>query len=630
MSLAKFESQLPEPDKEATIIFPPEPVRVTEADDLNLGFASRTELIAEVVRQRRELRLLEKVRRALLASPDLSNVFPVVVETIASDFGFPLVSIYLLEYGALRIQAQVGYEKYFDVIPLDAGINGRVARSGRPVLIADISADPDYLGANPGVGSQICVPLIGRGNEALGTLSIESYKNRPLDERDFKLCLSLAEHVVLALEQSRLYRSEQRRANQLALLNQIGRDLAATLDVETIIERVIGPIRRKLGYYSVNIGLVEGDSLVYRLSLPSGTASNSVVALPLEKVSLSNHCVKNGEMLVISDVSKEPLFSPSELLPDTRSEVLLPLRSAGQVIGVLDIESDRLNAFDDDDIILLKTLADETSVALENARRFQRLQQQSIELNQTNRKLAEANRLKSEFLANVSHELRTPLNSIIGYIDMLESGYYGTLDEAMNDPLERVTRNSQRLLALINDVLDLSNIEAGRFPVIPEHFALKDVLRSSGAKYQQQAEEKNLQFHLHFSPDLPPLVHHDPRRLHQILTNLLSNAIKFTEAGEVEVSVKLATDEPDYFCIVVKDTGIGIPESEFGHIFEEFRQVDGSTTRQYGGTGLGLALASRTSQMMGGTISVTSELGKGSIFTLKLPLAMPATKEAIA
>jgi signal transduction histidine kinase len=593
-----------------------------DSNTLDQLLATQAKLEAEVYRHEQELYLLEQIRQILFANSDMNNVFPFVVERIASAFGFPMVSIYLLEYGELRLQARIGHPNYTEVIPLDKGVTGRVARTGQPAFIYDVSTDPDYFEELPGITSLIGVPLMGRGREVLGTLMVESYPSRPLDEHDFKLCESLAEHIVLALEQSRLFRSEQRRANQLALLNQIGRDLAATLDVETIIERVIGPIRRKLGYYSVNIGLVEDARLVYRVSF----SSEGVHHIPLDTDSLATFCVKSGEMLVIPNVSKDPRFSPAALLPNTRSEVLVPLRAAGQVIGVLDIESDQLNAFDDDDIILLKTLADETSVALENARRFERLEQQSIELNHTNRKLAEANRLKSEFLANVSHELRTPLNSIIGYIDMIQAGYYGDIAEAMNDPLERVARNGQRLLDLIVDVLDLSNIEAGHFEVVPEYFVLTEIINAACNKFEQQAHQKGLAFQLQIEPGLPRLMQHDTRRLHRVLSNLLSNAVKFTEQGEIRVIVSLDPDDSTYFFIAIQDTGIGIPEAEFEHIFEEFRQVDGSTTRQYGGTGLGLALASRTCQMMGGTIKVTSVLGKGSTFAIHLPVTMPLPK----
>jgi len=618
MPVARSEPLFPEPAENDEVEFTP----------IDHPTKEKAELQLELRRQQEELGLLEQIRRALLISPDMSKVFPIVVDTIAANFSFALVSIYLLEHGKLHLQAQVGYADCPEIISLNQGVQGRVARSGQSAFIQDVNADPDYLSkpANP-TRSKLCVPLMGRGREVLGTLGIESGPGHPLSLLDLKLCLTLAEHIVLALEQSRLYRSEQRRANQLALLNQIGRDLTSTLDVETIIARVIGPIRQKLGYYSVNIGLVEGAELAYRISLPSEGTSVTTYSYPLEVECLSTHCVKTGEMLVVRDTNEEPLYKPYALLPDTRSEVIVPLRSGEQVIGVLDIESDRVNAFDDDDIILLKTLADETCVALENARRFEQLQSQSAELNRTNQKLAQANRLKSEFLANVSHELRTPLNSIIGYVDMIESGYYGEISEAMTDPLERVARNGHRLLALINDVLDLSNIEAGRFEIIPEFIVLADMLRATCTNFEQQAQGKGLEFRLQLAADLPRLVRHDPRRLHQILSNLLSNAVKFTQTGQIEVKTGLEADKSHFF-IQVCDSGIGIPESEFEHIFEEFRQVDGSTTRQYGGTGLGLALASRTCEMMGGKIRVNSVLGQGSIFTLSLPQeSLPLVKE---
>ncbi len=579
------------------------------------------ETLKQLQRQQQELRLLERIRRALVANPNMSRVFPLVVDIISSAFAYSPVSLYLLEHGGLHLQAQIGYSNPRKLISIDQGIGGRVARTGQPAFIPSVAVDADYLLTSPEVSSLICVPLISRGHEVLGVLMVESPRSHPLDEQDFNLCLALAEHVVLALEQSRLYRMEQRRANQLALLNQIGRDLLNALNAETIIQRVIKLLTRKLGFYSVSLGLVEDDKLLCYFDLPDEPDAVTSVQNSLSDENLSNYCIYSGEMVLVPDVNKEPRYQPFAHLPKARSEVLVPLRSGEIVIGVLDVVSDGVNGFDDDDVILLKTLADEISVALENARRFERLQKQSEELNRTNLKLAEANRLKNEFLANVSHELRTPLNSIIGYIDMVQQGFYGELNSEMQDPIERVTRNSQRLMSLINDVLDLSNIEAGRFQVMPQHIVLSDILPGTCKNYQKQAQEKGLEFEIQFTPGMPKVIFHDPRRLHQIVGQLLSNAVKFTEHGKITVNVSPCPDNTS-FCIEVTDTGIGVPEGEFEHIFEEFRQVDGSSTRQYGGTGLGLALASRTVQLMGGKITVSSIVNQGSTFSLVLPFKM--------
>ncbi len=604
------------------------PLRPLEESNLTY-LANRAELINEVERQARELRLLHEIRRSLIGVNSLQAIYKTAVENISSIFDFPLVSIYQLIGNQLQMQAQVGYAEFFQAIPVGRGVNGQVAATGRGVLLADVRRYSNYLQASPDVTSSICVPLLGPGQEVLGTLSIETDATRQLDERDYRLSQALAEHVSLALAQALGHEREKRRFAQLALLNHVGRDLAAALEVDDIIERVTGPVRQGLGLYIVSIGMVEEADLVFRrVPIRQGRdlGENRDYRWPLDTNSLACHSVRTGELVVCHDVTSEPryLFLPET--PDTKSEVVLPLRSGGQIIGVLDVESDASRTFDDDDIILLKTLADQTSVALTNARRFADLQRQSQELNATNKALAEANRLKSEFLANVSHELRTPLNSIIGYVDMIQTGFYGDVPGEMNDPLERVHRNGRRLMVLINDVLDLANIEAGRLQLLIEEVLTAELLPALSLFGKAGAEEKGLNFQAILAPGTPRLIYTDIKRLQQVVGILLSNAIKFTKQGQVSLTLAPAPaplqtypNQPAY-CISISDTGIGIAGSEFEHIFEEFRQVDGSSTRQFGGTGLGLALARRLVQQMSGRLSVSSELGQGTTFTITLPV----------
>ncbi len=587
--------------------------------------ASRSQLIAEVERQARELRLLHEMRTALVGVNDLAEIYLTTVESIATIFNFEYVSVYSMVDTELHLQAQFGYEQYAEVIPLHFGINGRAANSGRGLLITDVKQQPDNMFASPNVTSAICIPLLGPGRDVLGTLSIESGPSRKLDERDYKLALALAEHVTLAVAQAMAHEREKRRLSQLALLNHVGRDLAAALEVDQIIERVTGPVRQSLNLYSVNIGLIENDELVFNIG-PGPTTTGKQYRFPLATTnSLTCHSARTGEMIVVPDVMFEPRYMFIPEIPDTKAEVIIPLRSSGQIIGVLDVESDGTKVFEDEDIILLKTLADQTSVALTNARRFADLQRQSQELNATNQALAEANRLKSEFLSNVSHELRTPLNSVVGYVDMIQSGFYGDIPPEMNDPLERVYRNGRRLMALINDVLDLANLETGRMHLMLEETTIADLLAVLSLT-GQTAEEKGLEFSAKVEPGMPRFIRTDIKRLQQIIDIFMSNAVKFTSSGGIGLTIcsgalgDLAKElGPDAFSISVSDTGIGIAQDEFEHIFEEFRQVDGSSTRQFGGAGLGLALARRLVHRLGGTIAVSSTVDKGSTFMVTLP-----------
>ena len=604
-------------DRRSAYTAPLRPLDETQA----LYLASRNELLQEVERQARELRLLHEVRKMLLGVYDLAEIYQTAVISISSVFGFGLVSVYQLYEDGLHMQAQVGYEEYYETIPVGRGVNGQVAATGRGVLLTDVSKHANYLKASQAVSSEICVPLLGAGHEVLGTLSIESDESRRLDERDYKICQALAEHIAMAVSQAMFYEREKRRLSHLTLLNQVGHNLSLALDTPQIIEGVTQPLRQDLNFYSVNIGLVEGDDLVFRsLSIPGQPEPPREYRWPLDTNSLACHSIRTGELVVCPNVTSEPRYLSIPEMPDTMSEVILPLKSSGLVIGVLDVQSDTYRDFDDDDIILLKTLADQTSIALTNARRFSDIQLQSQELNKTNRALAEANRLKSEFLANVSHELRTPLNSIIGYVDMMQNGFYGEFPTDMGDPLERVYRNGRRLLSLINDVLDLANIEAGRMHLLVEEALTAELISSLEMANRAAAEEKGLTFETLIRPGTPRIIQTDIRRVQQVTGIFLSNAIKFTHMGRIVLSVGPIPNNPHAFSISVSDTGIGIAANEFENIFEEFRQIDGSSTRQYSGTGLGLALARRLVRHMGGKLEVVSEVGKGSTFTATLPI----------
>lgn len=254
-----------------------------------------------------------------------------------------------------------------------------------------------------------------------------------------------------------------------------------------------------------------------------------------------------------------------------------------------------------------------------------RIEAQNQALVKANRELAlarkqaeEASRLKDQFLANMSHELRTPLNAIIGYTQIILQGISGELNSRQHDNMERILRNSENLLALINDVLDVAKIEAGRLEIVQRPFELRPWVDRVTSQMHGLAEEKQLDYQIFVDQELPKVIVGDSERLKQILLNLLSNAIKFTEKGGI--TVRLDQQEPEHWTLSVADTGIGIPAHAIEYIFDEFRQVDGSKIRQFGGTGLGLAIARNLSLMMGGKINVTSELGKGSVFTVTLPL----------
>jgi signal transduction histidine kinase len=281
----------------------------------------------------------------------------------------------------------------------------------------------------------------------------------------------------------------------------------------------------------------------------------------------------------------------------------------GTAIGVIILQRSAVRPFTDKQIELATTFADQAGIAIENVRLFDEIQDKS-------RQLAEASQHKSQFLANMSHELRTPLNAILGYTELIIDGIYGETPEKAQAVLRRVESNGKHLLSLINDVLDLSKIEAGQLKLSLADYSVKDVVYNVFSAVEPLAMKKNLNFKVDVPPDMPT-GHGDEHRLTQVLLNLVGNAIKFTDAGEVAIKVAVANGS---FSVAVHDTGPGIAAADQAKLFEEFQQADNSITKSKGGTGLGLAISKRIIELHGGSISLESSIGQGSTFTFTLPV----------
>jgi signal transduction histidine kinase len=364
------------------------------------------------------------------------------------------------------------------------------------------------------------------------------------------------------------------RVQELQVLGEIGRKLTSSLDLGVILQSAVDALQRQTGARCVRLEIKTegGTQTVSAGDAPTGNMSPSMIAIELDDRTI-------GRFLLYT---AEPLDAEQ--------------RSFGE------------------------QLAAWVGVAVKNAQLYEVSQTQKHQLEITNAEVVKANRLKSEFLATMSHELRTPLNVIIGYCDLLLEGLAGEVDAEARRMLTRVHSNAQKLLALINDVLDLSRIEAGRMQLQLEGVELDDLIDRWRADMQLLADQKGLKFEIKTDAALPDSILTDTARLTQIVTNLITNAFKFTEKGGVYLSLKAYEDA---WSISVRDTGIGIPEDALPYIFEEFRQVDASPTRAHGGTGLGLAIVRNFTKLMGGEVQVESKLGVGSTFTVTLPIRTP-------
>jgi signal transduction histidine kinase len=325
--------------------------------------------------------------------------------------------------------------------------------------------------------------------------------------------------------------------------------------------------------------------------------------------------------VIVNNVRLEKDFLPNPMLPDTHAEMAVPMIVGDKVIGVFDVQSEIENRFTQEDASIFTTLASQAAIALQNARSY-------MEQAATVTQLRELDRLKSSFLANMSHELRTPLNSILGFTDVMLEELDGPLTPNMDNDLKLIQKNGKHLLHLINDVLDMAKIESGKMNLVIEKFNLNETIEDVMNITSSLANEKSLALFIEPDSDKDVFIRADHTRLRQVLINLVNNGIKFTEKGSVSVCIEHKEND---VLIAIKDTGLGIPADHLESVFQEFTQVDSTTTRKVGGTGLGLPISRRLIEMHGGKLWAESNgvSGKGSTFNILLPIEA-IVSEAIA
>lgn len=431
-------------------------------------------------------------------------------------------------------------------------------------------------------------------------------------------------------------RPERRYQLLTEALNAIAVAITAESDLNKIFQVIVDAARTLVNanaaiIYHVNQALtsLESAAFSYHDRGDHRDPGDGHFMIPLGRGLISD-IFYGGVPVRLTDIASYPGRSgtPANHIPIKQLLGVPLLDRNGSSMGLL-MASDKLDGtpFTEEDEQIFLSLARQGGIAVENARLYQQLKEaksnleaqveaRTAELARKNEELQKANRLKSEFLAKMSHELRTPLNSIIGFSDMLLNQLYGPLNDQQQDSLERVLRNGKHLLALINDVLDLSKIEASRMPVRIEPCIPREVLMQVISAVEPLARKKGHRL-VHDLANSPTIVKSDQTKVRQIVLNLLTNAINFTETGEIRLESKKTET---HWIITVSDDGIGIAPDQLERIFEEFYQVDSSTTRKVGGTGLGLPICLRMASLLGGTISVESTLGVGSVFTVTLPL----------
>ena len=403
-----------------------------------------------------------------------------------------------------------------------------------------------------------------------------------------------------------------RRQNEyMAAAAEVGRLVTSTLDTGILFRRAVNLLREHFGYYHAAIFTAEEAGFDVIVREATGDAGKEMKerehAIKIGSKSVVGTATETGEPYIVNDVTKNPNYIPHPLLSETKAEAAIPLKIGRRIIGALDLQATEVDAFTPEDVAVLKLLTDQFATAIDNARSYKLAQDAFLEMR-------ELEKLKSQFLANMSHELRTPLNSIIGFSRVILKGIDGPVTDLQQQDLTAIYNSGQHLLGLINDILDLSKIEAGKMELTLDEVDIEKLIVSVMSTVIGLVKDKPVRLEKEIEVNLP-LVKADSMRVRQILINLFSNAAKFTDEGTITVTAKR---EATGVRISVLDSGPGISEEDQAKLFQAFSQVDASATRATGGSGLGLSISKQLVTMHGGEIGLHSEVGKGSEFYFTL------------
>jgi signal transduction histidine kinase len=590
--------------------------------------------IAQDAQQRRaeELEALRRASLSLTSKLEPDAVLEVMLKSTldlipASDAHIFLYDGERLTFGAARWSGQVPKEPHSN--PRESGLTYTVARTGQQVVVPETRDHALYQGEKWN-GAIIGMPL-RVGQRVMGVMNVAFDRPHRFNDDELRILGLLADQAAVALENAERYRQVERRLAELSALQQVAGVVSRNLETQVLLREVVHQIRSVLGYPVVEVYLVEGDELVQRSALV--VQRGDAIKLSMDR-GIVGRVARTDQPAFVPDVHQDPDYLEGR--PGSRSEIAVPLRKGGVVIGVLNVETADPVGLSEADLRLLTLIADQLSVAIENAALYERLRQHRDELEQAVQqrtsqladaleRAEQASRIKTQFVNDVSHELRTPLSNMRLYVDLLETGKA----ERRSDYLKTLDRETERLIQLIEDMLTISRMDAGTVSFEPNLLDLNPLAEVLLEDRRKLMEERGLRVEFQPAENLP-LVRCDSAMLTQAVAILLTNAMLYTESGG---RVRLATDQAvdegvPWVKLSVADTGLGVREEERGQLFERFFRGSASRSAGTPGTGLGLSIARGVVERHGGRITYRAHPEGGSEFTLWLPPAARGPGEA--
>jgi signal transduction histidine kinase/PAS domain-containing protein len=600
----------------------------------------------ELEQKTERLQRLNEVARDISSGLDLSPLLRRIVEHAAALTDADAGTIALLD----EARGVITYPYHFNMpeelstveVGRNEGIAGKVMSSRKPVILDEYSSDPAQLGAfsKAGVRAILAVPIIISGRP-LGALGLFGKRpDKKFTPEDAGLVITIAGQAAVAIENARLFEETVGRLRTQRELNRAAINITADLDGDVIMKRAVVHAARLARSDAAMVALVDSDRHIikfpYGVNLPPELTQ---VTCALGE-GVAGRVIAECRAMIVNDYAGIADSKPEFVDAGITAVATVPLKVGNRCIGAIGVmDRGSGHQFSQEDVDLLVIISGEVAVAMENARLYGELSEAAQKLEQrvrdrtealsrmyqesenkgrqlmdANRKLRELDRLKSEFLANMSHELRTPMNAIIGFSKLILDGIDGGINNEQKRDVEIIHANGQNLLRLIDDLLDLAKIEAGRTSITLAPTDVTELVNASTLTMSAAASEKGLTLKQSISPGLPTVMLDTPK-IRQTLLNLISNAIKYTEAGTITVSVER---HPDGFVFAVTDSGIGLSDDEMHSAFDRFQQFEAGLA-QTGGVGLGLTISKRFVEMHGGRIWVESQAGQGSTFSFLIP-----------